>query len=106
MQKQQQALQEVGVCTHPTLREPDPLSAYDTGAFDYRLLGRLSASTNRRVERTAIRGNSLAAPPNEWRDLLRGSDTLYRSKAGREKVNRVNAQHSNKVSKSQTLTCE
>ena len=45
-------------------------------------------------------------PAYEWRDMLRGSDTLYRSKAGREKGNRVNAQHSNKVPKSQTLTCE
>src|SRR5713101_972752 len=98
MQKQQQALQEVGVCSH---REPDPLSAHNTGAFKYRLLGRPSASINRRVKRTAIRG-----PAYEWRDLLRGSNTLYRSKAGREKGNRVNAQHSNKVPNSQTLTCE
>ncbi len=62
MQKQQQALQEVRVCTHPTLREPDPLSAHNTGAFNYRLPGHISASINRRVKRTAIGGNSLAAP--------------------------------------------
>jgi len=62
MQKQQQALQDVGVCTHPTLREPDPLSAHHTRAFNYRLLGRLSASINRRIKRRAIRGNFLAAP--------------------------------------------
>ncbi len=104
MQKQQQALQDVGVCTHPTLREPDPLSAHHTRAFNYRLLGRLSASINRRIKRSAAIFWLHRA--YEWRGLLRGSDTLYRSKAGREKGNRVNAQHSNKVPKSQTLTCE
>ena len=78
MQKQQEALQEVGSATHPTLLDADPLFAHNTGACNYRLLGGLCASMNRRVKRTAIRGNSLAAPRVRMAGSVAGSDTLYR----------------------------
>ena len=106
MEKQQQALQEVGVCTHPTLREPERylhtipvLLTTDCWAD----LAHQSIEESREGRSAAIFWLHRAY---EWRGLLRGSDTLYRSKAGRERGNRVNAQHSNKVPKSQTLTCE
>ena len=62
MQKRQQALQEVGCAAHPTLREPDPLSAYNTDALNYRLLGRLSTSINLLGKGAPVHSNSLGAP--------------------------------------------
>jgi hypothetical protein len=106
MQKRQQALQEVGCANHPTLRQPDPLSAHNVDAFNYRLLGRRSTSMNLLGKGALVDSNSLVAPRVRMAGLLRGPDALNRSKAGREKGNHVNAQHSSKIVKSQTVSCE
>ncbi len=106
MQKQQQALQEAGCACHPTLREPDPSSAHNADAFDYRPLGRFSTSVNLLGKGAPVHSNSLRAPRVRMANLPRRCGTHYRSKARREKGNHANARHSSKVPRSQTLTCE
>ncbi len=106
MRKQLQAFLRGGVSSILPPPEPNALRTHRAHAFHCHFLRWLSAQSNRRVTGTLFHSSSRGTPAREWRDLLQGFDTLYPSKAGRRKGNRVYEQHSSEVPESQTLTSE
>jgi hypothetical protein len=89
MRRQQRPSLQPGCVIHPFPGEPGPLRAHPAGAFDYLLLNDSGASINRRFKRAPGHIVLQVNGATESLGVLWGFGTLYRSKAGRKKGNRV-----------------